>query len=148
MTTLLYLWHVCQCLIVDLLLGFIEHLLRIVLSIKLYKSFLHELFPRYLCPWHLESLDDITHVAKSVRSVRHGLCGVKWGSMNRLSRLFLQQNHISVFVSEWCEGQFWFGLPECTCTCTLTYIFVEHHLVLCGHRLGSGTTWPSQWIVF
>ena len=23
---------------------------------------------------------------------------------------FLQQNHISAFVSEWCEGQLWFGL--------------------------------------
>ena len=40
------------------------------------------------------------------------------------SKLFLQQNHISDFVSEWCEGQLWFGLPHSTCTCTLTYIVV------------------------
>ena len=67
--------------------GFIEHLLRFVLSIKLYKSLLHELFPNFLCLRHLASLDDITHVAKSVRTVRRGLCGVKWGSMNRLSNI-------------------------------------------------------------
>ena len=102
MTTLLYLWHVCQCRIVGLLLGFIEHLLRFVLSIKLYKSFLHELFPHFLCPRHKASLDDITHVAKSVRSVRHGLCGVKWGSMNRncfynrIILVLLYQNDVKV----------------------------------------------------
>ena len=78
---------VCQCLIVGLLLGFIEHLLRFVLSIKLYKSFLHELFPHFLCLRHQASLDDITHVAKSVGSGRRGLCGVKWGSMNQLSNI-------------------------------------------------------------
>ena len=71
----------------DLLPGFIEHLLRFILSIKLYKSFLHELFPHFLYLRHQASLDDITHVAKSVRSVRHDLCGVKWGSMNRLSNI-------------------------------------------------------------
>ena len=27
------------------------------------------------------------------------------------SKLFLKQNHISAFLSEWCEGQLWFGLP-------------------------------------
>ena len=89
MTTLLYLWHVCQCLTVGILLGFIEHLLRFVLSIKLYKSFLHELIPHFLCLRHQASLDDITHVAKSVRSVRRGLCGVKLGSMNRLSNILI-----------------------------------------------------------
>ena len=31
--------------------------------------------------------------------------------INQTSKLFLQQNHISAFVSEWCEGQLWFGLP-------------------------------------
>ena len=87
LTTLLYLWHICQCLIVGLFLGFIEHLLRFVLSIKLYKSFLHEFIPYFLCLRHQASLDDITHVAKFVRSVRRGLCGVKWGSMNRLSNI-------------------------------------------------------------
>ena len=103
MTTLLYLWHVCQCLIVGLLLGFIEHLLRFVLSIKLYNSFLHELFPHFLCLRHQASLDDITHVAKSAQPL--------WGQMAinesdcQISKLFLQQNHISAFVSEWCEGQ-------------------------------------------
>ena len=54
-----------------------RNLLRFVLSIKLYKSFLHELFPHFLCLRHQASLDDITHVAKSVRSVRRVLCGVK-----------------------------------------------------------------------
>ena len=74
-------------LLLTLLLGFLEHPLRFVLSIKLYKSFLHDLFPHFLCLRHQASLDDITHVAKSVRSVRRGLCGVKWGSMNRLSNI-------------------------------------------------------------
>ena len=60
---------------------------EVVLSIKLYKSFFHELFPHFLCLRHQASLDDITHVAKSVRSVRRGLCVVKWGSMNRLSNI-------------------------------------------------------------
>ena len=69
------------------MLGFIEHLLRFVLPIKLYKSFLHELFPHFLCLRHQASLDDITHVEKSVRSVTRGLCGVEWGSMNRLSNI-------------------------------------------------------------
>ena len=122
-----YLWHVCQCLIVGLLLGFIEHLLRFVLSIKLYKSFFHELFPHFLCLRHQVRLDDITHVAKSVRSVRCGLCGVKWGSMNltvkhlnyfynRIILVILYQNDVKVPL---CQ--------PCTWTCTLTYIFVEHH---------------------
>ena len=74
-------------LLLTLLLGFIEHLLRFILSIKLYKSFLHELFPHFLCLRHQASLDDITHVAKSVRSVRRGLCGVKGRSMNQLSNI-------------------------------------------------------------
>ena len=69
------------------MLGFIEHLLRFVLPTKLYKSFLHELFPHFLCLRYQASLGDITHVAKSVRSVRRGLCGVKLGSMNRLSNI-------------------------------------------------------------
>ena len=60
---------------------------EVVLSIKLYKSFFHELFPHYLCLRHQASLDDIAHVAKSVRSVRRGLCVVKCGSMNRLSNI-------------------------------------------------------------
>ena len=47
---------------------------------QVYKSFLHKLFPHFLCLRHQASLDDITHVAKSVRSV-------KWGSMNRLSNI-------------------------------------------------------------
>ena len=34
-------------------------------------------------------MDDITHVAKSIRSVRHGLCGVKLGLMNRLSNILI-----------------------------------------------------------
>ena len=114
MTTLLYLWYACQCLIVDLLLGFIEHLLSFVLSIKLYQSFLHELFPHFLCLRHQVSLDDITHVAKIIRSVRlEDLCGVKgdqWIDC-QTSTIFLQQNHTSAFVSKWCEGQLWFGLP-------------------------------------
>ena len=106
MTTLLYLWHVCQCLIFDLLLGFIENLLSFVLSIKLYKSFLHELFHHFLCLRRQASLDDITHVAKSVRSARRGLCGVKWGIMDdcQTSKLFyniiilvlLYQNDVKV----------------------------------------------------
>ena len=76
-------------LLLTLLLGFIEHLLRFVLSIKLYKSFLHELFPHFLCLRHQASLGDITHVAKSVRSVRQGLCGVKWGSTNLLTNILI-----------------------------------------------------------
>ena len=50
--------------------------------IKLYKSFLHEWFPHFLCLRHLASLDDILHVAKFVRSVRRDLCIVKGVSMN------------------------------------------------------------------
>ena len=82
-----FLWHVCQCLIVGLLLGVLEHILRFVLSIKLYKSFLHECFPHFMCIRHLASLDDITHVVKFVSSVRRDLCGVKGGSMNHLSNI-------------------------------------------------------------
>ena len=78
---------VSLALLLAFFLGFIEYLLRFVLSIKHYKSFLHELFPHFLCLRHQASLDDITHVAKSFRSVRRGLCGVKWGSMNQLSNI-------------------------------------------------------------
>ena len=28
---------------------------------------------------------------------------------SQTSKLFLQHNHISAFVLEWCEGQLWFG---------------------------------------
>ena len=155
MTTLLYLWHVCQCLIVGLLLGFIEYLLRFVLSIKHYKSLLHELFPHFLCLRHQASLDDITHVAKSlevwgVASV--GSNGDQWINCqtpnyfyNRIILVLLYQNDVKVKNSKWVSTLVWFTY---TCTCTSTYIFVEHHWVLCGHRLGSGTTWPSQWFAF
>ena len=94
MTTLLYLWHFCQCLIVGLLLGFIEHILSFVLSIKLYKSFLYELFPHFLCLRQQASLDDIKHVAKSVRSVRCDLCGVKWEIYNETT-----VKHINYFYN-------------------------------------------------
>ena len=126
MTTLLYLWHVCQCLIVGLLLGFIEHLLRFVLSIKLYKSFLHELFPHFLCLRHQASLDDITHVAKSVRSVRRGPL---WGQTginettvkhlnyfyNRIILVLLYQNDVKVN-----SGLVYLSMH-------FDIIFVEHH---------------------
>ena len=59
--------------------GVIENLLSIVSSIKFYKSFLHVLFPHFLCLRHLASLGDITHVAKSVRNVRHDLSGGQRG---------------------------------------------------------------------
>ena len=138
MTTLLYLWHVCQCLIVDLLFGFIEHLLRFVLSIKLFKSFLHELFPHFLCLRHQASLDDITHVAKSVRSVRRGLCGVKWGInestvkhlnyfYNRIILVLLYQNYVKVNS----------GL-------VFLYMYMQFDIHICGTLLSA--LWSQAWL--
>ena len=51
---------------------------------------------------HLASLDDTMHVAKSIRSVRRGLRGIKGDQRIdcQTSKLFLQQNHISAFESE------------------------------------------------
>ena len=89
------LWYVCQCLIVGLLLGVIENLLRFFLSIKLYKAFLHERFPHFLCLRHLASLDDITHVAKFLRSVRIYLCGSKGGGVNEST-----VKHLNYFTTE------------------------------------------------
>ena len=80
---------------------------EVCLVIKLYRSFLHELFPHFLCLRHQASLDDITHVAKSVRSVRRGPL---WGQMginestvkhrnyfyNRIILVLLYQNDVKV----------------------------------------------------
>ena len=43
-------------------------------------------------------LDEITHVTKFVRNVRHDLCGVKGGSMNRLSNLLNYFYNIIILV--------------------------------------------------
>ena len=135
MTTLLYLWHVCQCLIVGLLLWFIEHLLRFVLSIKLYKSFLHELFPHFLCLRHLASLDDITHVAKSVRSVRRGLCGVKWGSMN------LTVKHLNYFYNRIILVLLYQNDVKVNSGVVYLYMYMHSDIHICGTSL---STLPSQ----
>ena len=86
------LWHVCQCLIVSLLLGVMDNLLRFVLSINFYKSF-HEWIPHFLCLRHIASLDDITHFAKFSRLDLCGSKGNQWIDC-QTSKLFLQQNYI------------------------------------------------------
>ena len=47
------------------------------------------------------------------------------------SKLFLQQNHISAFVPEWCEGQLWFDLPVHEHALRHTYLWniIEHFAV-------------------
>ena len=131
MTTLLYLWHVCQCLIVGLLLGFIEHLLRFVLSIKLNKSFLHELFPHFLCLRHQASLDDITHVAKSVRSVRRDLCWIKWGSMN------LTVKHLNYFYNRIVLVLLYQNDVKVNSGLVYLYMYMHSDIHICGTSLST-----------
>ena len=138
MTTLLFRWHVCQCLIVGLLLGFIEHLLRFVLSIKLYKSFLYELFPHFLCLRHQASLDDITHVAKSVRSVRRGLCGVKWGSMN------LTVKHLNYFYNRIILVLLYQNDVKVNSGLVYLYMYMHSDIHICGTSLS--TLWSQAWL--
>ena len=117
--------------------GVIEHFLRFVLSIKLYKSFLHEWFPHFLCLRHLASLDDITYVAKFVRSVRRmGSKGDQWIDC-QTSILFY--NRIILVFLYWNDVNIYSGLLS-------LYMHIDIHS--CGHRLDSGTTWPSQRIAF
>ena len=50
------------------------------------------------------------------------------------SKLLLQQNYISAFVSEWCEGQLWFGLPVHIHALRYTYLMniIEYYFAVTG----------------
>ena len=82
-------------------------------------------------------LDDITHVAKSVRSVRRGLCGVKWGSMN------LTVKHLNYFYKRIILVLLYQNDVKVNSDLVYLYMYMHSDIHMCGTSLSTlrSQTW-------